>query len=176
MKLRTLMLGAAASFAMAPMAMAERGSDGTVNIIYWQAPSILNPFLSGGTKDVESASLVIEPLARYNETGEMVPFLAEEVPTVANGGVSEDLTTITWKLKSGLLWSDGTAVTSADVKLLSASLSQIHMAPSLVVNRQSFRLRSLPIALVPKRQSARMKISRPSAQVRSWLTISVQTT
>ncbi|WP_293440110.1 peptide ABC transporter substrate-binding protein [Planktotalea sp.] len=116
MKLRTLMLGAAASFAMAPMAMAERGSDGTVNIIYWQAPSILNPFLSGGTKDVESASLVIEPLARYNETGEMVPFLASEIPTVANGGVSEDLTQITWKIAPGLMWSDGTPLTSADVK------------------------------------------------------------
>jgi peptide/nickel transport system substrate-binding protein len=34
---------------------------------------------------------------------------------VENGGVSADLTTITWKLKPGLLWSDGTPVTSADV-------------------------------------------------------------
>ncbi|MCR8826426.1 peptide ABC transporter substrate-binding protein [Pseudosulfitobacter koreensis] len=121
MKLKTLMLGAAASFAFAPMAMAdahqgERGRDGEVKILYWQAPSILNPFLSGGTKDIEASSLVLEPLARYNETGEMVPFLAEEVPTVANGGVSEDLTTITWKIKEGLVWSDGTPVTSADVK------------------------------------------------------------
>lgn len=101
---------------MAPAAMAERGSDGHVNIIYWQAPSILNPYLSSGTKDVESASLTVEPLARYDETGKMVPFLAEEIPTVGNGGVSEDLKTITWKLKEGLVWSDGTAVTSADVK------------------------------------------------------------
>ncbi|MFC6638539.1 peptide ABC transporter substrate-binding protein [Sulfitobacter sp. JBTF-M27] len=121
MKLKTLLMGAIASTALAPMVMAEghegeRGRDGEVKIIYWQAPSILNPFLSGGTKDVESASLVLEPLARYNETGEMVPFLAEEVPTVANGGVSEDLTTITWKIKEGLQWSDGTPVTSADVK------------------------------------------------------------
>ena len=121
MKLKTLLLGAAASVALAPMAMAaghegERGRDGEVKILYWQAPSILNPFLSGGTKDIEASSLVLEPLARYNETGEMVPFLAVEVPTVANGGVSEDLTTITWKIKEGLMWSDGTPVTSADVK------------------------------------------------------------
>ncbi|KEJ98027.1 peptide ABC transporter substrate-binding protein [Pseudosulfitobacter pseudonitzschiae] len=121
MKLKTLLLGAAASVALAPMAMAaghegERGRDGEVKILYWQAPSILNPFLSGGTKDIEASSLVLEPLARYNETGEMVPFLAVEVPTVANGGVSEDLTTITWKIKDGLMWSDGTPVTSADVK------------------------------------------------------------
>ena len=84
MKIKTILLGAIASTAMAPMAMAERGSDGNVSIIYWQAPSILNPFLSGGTKDVESASLVIEPLARYNQDGEMVPFLASEIPTSGN--------------------------------------------------------------------------------------------
>ncbi len=115
MKAKTLMLGAAAAFVMAPAAMAERGADGHVNIIYWQAPSILNPYLSGGTKDIEAASLTIEPLARYDETGKMVPYLAAEIPTVANGGVSEDLTSITWKIADGMVWSDGSAVTSADV-------------------------------------------------------------
>jgi peptide/nickel transport system substrate-binding protein len=94
--------------------LAERGSDGTVKVIYWQAPSILNPFLSGGTKDVESSSLIIEPLARYNEKGELVPWLVDQIPTLENGGVSADLKTITWKLKAGLKWSDGTPVTSAD--------------------------------------------------------------
>ena len=116
MKTKSLLLGAVAAAAIAPAAFAERGADGQVNIIYWQAPSILNSFLSGGTKDIEAASLVIEPLARYNSSGEMVPWLAEEVPTVANGGVSEDLTTITWKIKPGILWSDGSAFTSEDVK------------------------------------------------------------
>ncbi|WP_146587393.1 peptide ABC transporter substrate-binding protein [Puniceibacterium confluentis] len=116
MKMKTLLLGAAASFALAPAAMAERGSDGNVNIIYWQAPSIMNPFLSGGTKDIEAASLVIEPLGRYDPTGALVPFLAAEIPTVENGGVSEDLTTITWKIKEGLKWSDGTDFTAEDVK------------------------------------------------------------
>lgn len=66
MTLKTLLLGAVATAAVAPAAFAERGSDGQVNIIYWQAPSIMTPFLSGGTKDVEAASLVIEPLARFN--------------------------------------------------------------------------------------------------------------
>jgi peptide/nickel transport system substrate-binding protein len=116
MMIKYLMLGAAAAFTLAPAAMAERGSDGEVKIIYWQAPSILNPYLSGGTKDIESSSLVIEPLGRYDETGALVAYLAEDIPTVANGGVSADLTSITWKLKAGLLWSDGSHVTSADVK------------------------------------------------------------
>ncbi|GGE31647.1 ABC transporter substrate-binding protein [Primorskyibacter flagellatus] len=116
MKLKSLLLGAVALTALAPAAIAERGSDGHVNVIYWQAPSILNPYLSSGTKDIESSSLVIEPLGRFDQDGNMVPYLAEEIPTLENGGVSEDLKTITWKLKEGLLWSDGTPVTSADVK------------------------------------------------------------
>jgi len=116
MKIGSMLFSTAAAVTMASAAAAERGSDGQVNIIYWQASSIMNPYLSGGTKDLEAASLVIEPLARYDETGAIVPWLVEEVPTVENGGVSDDLTKITWTLKEGLVWSDGTPVTSEDVK------------------------------------------------------------
>jgi len=112
---RSFLIGSIAAAGLATAAHAERGSDGHLNIIYWQAPSILNPYLSSGTKDIESSSLVIEPLGRFDEKGNMVPYLAQEIPTVANGGVSEDLTSVTWKLKPGLVWSDGTPVTSADV-------------------------------------------------------------
>ena len=101
--------------ALSQAATAQRGSSGHANVIYWQAPSILNPYLSTGTKDVESASLVLEPLIRFNEKGEMVPFLAADVPTVANGGFSADFKTITYKLRPGLKWSDGTPFTASDV-------------------------------------------------------------
>jgi peptide/nickel transport system substrate-binding protein len=114
MKLKSFLMGAVAALAAAP-AFAGRGSDGQLNLIYWQAPSILNPYLSSGTKDLESSSIVIEPLARYNPDGVLTPYLASEIPTVANGGVSADLTSITWKLKPGLKWSDGSPVTAADV-------------------------------------------------------------
>ena len=86
-----------------------------VNILYWQAVAILNPYLSGGTKEVEASSMVIEPLANYDDRGEMVPVLAVEIPTLENGGVSEDLRSITWKLKRDVVWSDGTPFTSRDV-------------------------------------------------------------
>ena len=109
------LLLAASALAFAAAAHAERGSDGHVSIIYWQAPSILNPYLSGGTKDIEASSLVLEPLARYNENGELTPWLAAEIPTTENGGVSEDYTSITWKLRDGIVWSDGTPVTAHDV-------------------------------------------------------------
>ena len=64
MKLKTILMGAIATASVGSMALAEahegeRGRDGEVRILYWQAPSILNPFLSGGTKDVEAASLII---------------------------------------------------------------------------------------------------------------------
>ncbi len=109
----------ATALAMAPAAVladahAERGASGHLNIIYWQAPSTLNPFLSGGTKEVESASLVLESMARFDNTGTMVPWLAESIPTVENGGVSEDLTSITWTIAEGIMWSDGSPLTSAD--------------------------------------------------------------
>ena len=119
MKLRTALMCAAAAFvpvlASAEAHEGERGRDGEVRIIYWQAVSILNPYLSGGTKDIEAASLVLEPMARYNQNGEMVPYIATEIPTVENGGVSEDLTQITWTIKPDITWSDGSSVTAADV-------------------------------------------------------------
>lgn len=115
-KLTILLASTAAALAFAgTAAKAERGSDGQLNILYWQAVSVLNPYLSSGTKDVHGSSMVIEPLARYDETGAMVPMLVENIPTVENGGVSQDLKTITWKLKKGLKWSDGGDFTADDV-------------------------------------------------------------
>lgn len=114
-KLRILLAASVASVALAGTpALAERGTDGDLKILFWQAVSTLNPYLSGGTKEVYSASMVIEPLARYDETGTLVPMLAAEIPTVENGGVAADLKSITWKLKPDLKWSDGTPVTADD--------------------------------------------------------------
>ena len=86
-----------------------------LNILYWQAPSIVNPYLSGGTKDIEAASMVLEPLAHYDENTAMVPNLAAEIPTLENGGIAEDRRSITWKLKPDIVWSDGTPLTAHDV-------------------------------------------------------------
>lgn len=102
--------------AQASDAPAERGADGHLRLYYWQAPSTLNPYLSGGIKDVEAASLILEPLARLDPEGEMIPWLAREIPTLENGGVAADMRSIIWRLRPGLTWSDGSPVTSEDVK------------------------------------------------------------
>ena len=99
----------------APDSGMSAGEGGLVTIFQWQAPSIVNPFLSGGTKDLLASSLVLEPLAEYDPSGQLVPALAAEIPTVANGGVSEDLTQLTWTLKDGVVWSDGSPFTADDV-------------------------------------------------------------
>ncbi len=89
--------------------------DTHLNILYWQEPSTLNPYLSGGTKDIEAASMILEPLANYDENANMVPTLAAEIPTHENGGINDDYTSITWKLKPGVVWSDGSQFTADDV-------------------------------------------------------------
>jgi peptide/nickel transport system substrate-binding protein len=86
-----------------------------LTIIYWQAASILTPYLSSGTKDIDASAIILEPLANIGADGEFVPVLATDIPTVANGGVSEDLTSITWTLRDDVLWSDGTPFTADDV-------------------------------------------------------------
>ncbi|MEL6454140.1 MAG: peptide ABC transporter substrate-binding protein [Cyanobacteria bacterium J06623_5] len=87
----------------------------TLKLLYWQAPTTLNPHLSSGSKDREAASLVLEPLAAYNEAETLEPVLAAEIPTTENGGISDDNTTVTWKLQEGIVWSDGEPFTAEDV-------------------------------------------------------------
>ena len=94
-------------------AASTAGQGGELTLLQWQAPSQANVLLSGGTKDALAASLVIEPLARFDPDGVLQPALAEFIPTAGNG-ISDDLTEITWTLKD-VLWSDGTPFTADDV-------------------------------------------------------------
>lgn len=87
----------------------------TLVILYWQAASLPGPYLSGGTKDQDAGAITLEPLANVAPDGSFIPKLATEIPTIENGGISEDLTTITWNLKEGVKWSDGSDFTADDV-------------------------------------------------------------
>ncbi|PZO20944.1 MAG: peptide ABC transporter substrate-binding protein [Leptolyngbya foveolarum] len=86
-----------------------------LKLLYWQSPTTLNPHLSNGIKDLEAASIVYEPLAAYDAEENLVPILAAEIPTQANGGISKDSTSVTWKLEDGVVWSDGKPFTAEDV-------------------------------------------------------------
>jgi peptide/nickel transport system substrate-binding protein len=92
-----------------------RGAGGEIKMLQWQAVTTMSLHQSQGTKDQLGASLVTEPLMSYLPDGSLWPTLVKEVPTVENGGLSADLKTVTYNLLEGVLWSDGTPFTSADV-------------------------------------------------------------
>lgn len=95
----------------------KRGEGGTLHLLWWQAPTILNIHTSNGTKDQDAASIVTEPLARIGSGATLpnIPVLAKEIPSTQNGEISADYTTVTWKLKDGITWSDGQPFTADDV-------------------------------------------------------------
>jgi len=82
---------------------------------YGRSPETLNPHLATGVQDFEAARIVYEPLASYNAQGQLIPFLAAEIPTAENGGVAADGRSVTWRLRQNVQWSDGEPFSAADV-------------------------------------------------------------
>jgi peptide/nickel transport system substrate-binding protein len=78
----------------------------------------LDPAKDYETVGGEILQNVYETLVFYNgsSASELKPMLATEVPTVANGGISADGLTYIFNIRQGVKFSDGTALTAADVK------------------------------------------------------------
>jgi len=93
----------------------RRGGGGKLRLLAWVAPTLLNPHLTGNVSDTQASRVVYEPLAAYNPDGDLIPILAEEIPSVENGGLLQDGTSVTWRLKQGVAWHDGKPCTAADV-------------------------------------------------------------
>src|SRR5215217_3989683 len=67
-----------------------RGQGGTLTLLYFQAPTVVNPHLSPGTKDLSASRITYEPLASFDKDGVLVPILAAEIPSLENGQVATD--------------------------------------------------------------------------------------
>jgi peptide/nickel transport system substrate-binding protein len=93
----------------------RRGGGGTLKVLWWQAPTLLNPHFATGTKDQDGSRIFYEPLASWDPNGNLVAVLAAEVPSLENGGLAEDGRSVTWKLKQGVQWHDGMPFTADDV-------------------------------------------------------------
>ena len=91
------------------------GEEKVLTLQYWQAATLPSSYLASGYKDTDAAALTLEPLANYDPNGNLTPRLAVEIPTVENGGVAADLTSITWSLHDDVKWSDGSDLTAQDV-------------------------------------------------------------
>ena len=112
--------GLAQSQGSIPYKPTKRGGGGTLKMLYWQASVHLNPHYAGGTKDQDASRIFYEPLAGWDSDGNLVPQLAAEIPTRANGGLSADGKSVTWKLKKGVTWHDGKPFTADDVVFTAA--------------------------------------------------------
>ena len=103
-----------------PYKPTKRGGGGTLKVLYWQAAVHLNPHYAGGTKDQDASRIFYEPLAGYDSDGNLIPQLAAEIPSRANGGLSADGKSVIWKLKKGVTWHDGKPFTADDVVFTAA--------------------------------------------------------
>lgn len=93
----------------------KAGGGGPLKMLLWQAPTLLNPHFATGVKDQIASRVFYEPLAGWDADGNLVPFLASEIPSKENGGISADGRVVTWKLKRGVQWHDGKPFTADDV-------------------------------------------------------------
>jgi peptide/nickel transport system substrate-binding protein len=86
----------------------------TLRLLFWQAPTILNPHLGRGIPDAAAARCCFEPLLTADDDGRLIPVLAAEVPSSENGGLPDERTVI-YRLRAGVVWADGHPFTADDV-------------------------------------------------------------
>ncbi len=58
----------------------KRGGGGPLKMLWWQAPTLLNPHFAVGTKDQDASRIFYEPLAGWDADGNLMPVLAAEIP------------------------------------------------------------------------------------------------
>jgi peptide/nickel transport system substrate-binding protein len=93
----------------------KRGGGGALKALWWQGATLLNPHFATGTKDQEGSRIFYEPLAGWDNDGNLVPILAADVPSIGNGGLAKDGKSVTWKVKKDVQWHDGKPLTADDV-------------------------------------------------------------
>jgi peptide/nickel transport system substrate-binding protein len=98
-----------------PYKPTKRGGGGPLKLLWWQAPTLLNPHFATGTKDQDGSRIFYEPLASWDVDGHLNPILAAEIPSIKNGGLAADAKSVTWKLKPGVKWHDGQPLTADDL-------------------------------------------------------------
>lgn len=85
-----------------------------VTFAWTQEPDTLNPYYSNMWFSTILQQLYNCWAWEFDEENRPFPKLVTELPTMENGGVSEDGTVITLKLRDDIVWSDGTPLTADD--------------------------------------------------------------
>jgi peptide/nickel transport system substrate-binding protein len=98
-----------------PLALAVDVRDEAIIVPIPIDPPSFNAYLNDTGYEALVGELVYGALAEIGPDGNYYPELAADLPTLTNGGLSEDGLTVTWRLRSDVLWSDGQPFTSTDV-------------------------------------------------------------
>ncbi len=86
-----------------------------VRVTFQQEPDNMNPLYTSMWFVYVTHGLWLNTgLLVYNEKNEPIPWVAKEIPSKANGGISADDKVITFKLRDDAKWSDGTPLTADD--------------------------------------------------------------
>ena len=95
----------------------SHGVPGELRVATQRSPNTLNPILSAFTTEGFINRLSFDNLITTDAGGKhLIPVLASDVPTQANGGISRDGLTIAYHLRSNVRWQDGVPFSSKDVK------------------------------------------------------------
>ncbi|MGC4193110.1 MAG: peptide ABC transporter substrate-binding protein [Thermomicrobiales bacterium] len=92
-----------------------RGAGGDLRILVPQGASALSVHNATGGKDIAAGSIISEPLLAYAPDTSLIANLVTEVPSIENGMVAPDLSTVTFHLIPDVVWSDGEPFTADDV-------------------------------------------------------------
>jgi peptide/nickel transport system substrate-binding protein len=79
-------------------------------------PKNLNPALNSGTPTLDLSMFVYSWTVRYDSKAHPFPDALSEIPTIANGDVSRDGLTLTYKLRRNIKWQDGVPLTCKDLR------------------------------------------------------------
>ncbi|WP_267423766.1 peptide ABC transporter substrate-binding protein [Methylobacterium sp. GC_Met_2] len=93
----------------------KAGGGGALKLLWWQAPTLINPHFAVGTKDQDASRIFYEPLAAWDPDGNLVPVLAATIPSKENGALAADGRSVVWTLKPGVKWHDGKPLTADDL-------------------------------------------------------------
>ena len=107
--------GLAAMMAASLVGCSSSSSDNSNNVltvgITAQMNGVFSPLYYESAYDAYAINLIYQSMLQYDENEELPPVLAKELPTI-----SDDGKTVTFKLNKGVKFSDGSKLTSSDVK------------------------------------------------------------
>ncbi len=103
-----------------PTAPAQPTADSRpVTIVIPEDPKSFNAAIEDQGYDSMVMKMTLLGLTSIDPDGKVYPQLASELPTIENGGVvtneATGAMTVTWKLRTDVMWADGAPVTADDV-------------------------------------------------------------